>query len=184
MGSLVGLMYHFFRVKIITLLAEKRVHPNFSVPGINEVDIYQFDPSDLPTLSETNSDDQVWYFFVEPYYKYAKSKRVHRATGGGYWKITGKGCDVKDKGQVIGSKKTLVFCRRGATSKETETDWVMHEFYVKDSPQYEKNFVVCYIEKKRTKKSSVSTPDDGQPSLGLSSDFVSHVTENPSSEVR
>ncbi|KAJ0105328.1 hypothetical protein Patl1_17931 [Pistacia atlantica] len=140
MGSLVGLMYHLFRVKIITLLTEKRVHPDLFVPEINEVDIYQFDPYDLPALSETKSDDQVWYFFCEPHYKYANSKRAHRATGGGNWKITGRGCDVKDKGRVIGKKRTLVFCRRGSTSKEIKTDWVMHEFYIEDSPYYEVEF--------------------------------------------
>ncbi|XP_031277704.1 NAC domain-containing protein 86-like [Pistacia vera] len=183
MGSLVGLMYHLFRVKIITLLTEKRVHPDLFVPEINEVDIYQFDPYDLPALSETKSDDQVWYFFCEPHYKYANSKRAHRATGGGNWKITGRGCDVKDKGRVIGKKRTLVFCRRGSTSKEIKTDWVMHEFYIEDSPYYEKNFVVCYIEKTKKNKSSVSTPDDGQPSHSLSSHYESRVTENSSSEV-
>ncbi|XP_031266798.1 NAC domain-containing protein 86-like isoform X1 [Pistacia vera] len=183
MGSLVGLMYHLFRVKIITLLAEKRVHPDLFVPEINEVDIYQFDPYDLPALSETKSEDQVWYFFCEPHYKYANSKRAHRATGGGNWKITGRGCDVKDKGRVIGKKRTLVFCRRGSTSKEIKTDWVMHEFYIEDSPYYEKNFVVCYIEKTKKNKSSVSTPDDGQPSHSLSSHYESRVTENSSSEV-
>ncbi|XP_044485883.1 uncharacterized protein LOC123211313 isoform X5 [Mangifera indica] len=190
MGSLVGLAAHIMPVEIITLLAEKRIHPNRSVPWINEVDIYQFDPSDLPALSETNSENQVWYFFVERYYKSAKSQLTHRKTRGGNWKITGQRRYVKDKGKVIGSKKTLVFCRRGRTSEEIETDWAMHEFYVKDSPRFEKNFVVCYIGKKRRmkssvrrrKKSSVLTPDDGQPNLSLSSDYVTHVTENPSSE--
>ncbi|XP_031254913.1 putative NAC domain-containing protein 94 isoform X2 [Pistacia vera] len=159
MGSLVGLMYHLFRVKIITLLTEKRVHPDLFVPEINEVDIYQFDPYDLPALSETKSDDQVWYFFCEPHYKYANSKRAHRATGGGNWKITGRGCDVKDKGRVIGKKRTLVFCRRGSTSKEIKTDWVMHEFYIEDSPYYE-------VESQQTM------------SQHLISDSRKHITEN------
>ncbi|KAJ0105925.1 hypothetical protein Patl1_17917 [Pistacia atlantica] len=214
MGSLVGLMYHLFLVKIITLLTEKRVHPDLFVPEINEVDIYQFDPYDLPALSETKSDDQVWYIFCEPHYKYANSKRAHRATGGGNWKITGRGCDLKDKGRVIGKKRTLVFCRRGSTSKEIKTDWVMHEFYIEDSPYYEVYYFVrflllvpssflvgsieavlikiCYVWEiieefcfllHRKNKSSVSTPDDGQPSHSLSSHYESRVTENSSSEV-
>ncbi|KAJ0106168.1 hypothetical protein Patl1_17923 [Pistacia atlantica] len=135
MGSLVGLMYHLFRVKIITLLTEKRVHPDLFVPEINEVDIYQFDPYDL------------------------SSKRAHRATGGGNWKITGRGCDVKDKGRVIGKKRTLVFCRRGSISKEIKTDWVMHEFYIEDSPYYE-------VESQQTM------------SQHLISDSRKHITEN------
>ncbi|XP_031266802.1 NAC domain-containing protein 96-like isoform X1 [Pistacia vera] len=188
MGCLVGLMYYLFHVKIISLLEEKRIHPDFSDPDINEVDIYKFDPSALPGLSESDSDEQGWYFFCEPYYKYAKSKRASRRTDGGYWKITGRGCDVKNKsGQVIGSKKNLVFYRLGvgATSKEDKTDWVMHEFYVKDenNPRYKKDFVVCFIEKKSNNKSTVSTSDDGQPSDSLSSVSISHNTENPYTEV-
>ncbi|XP_044487152.1 NAC domain-containing protein 19-like isoform X2 [Mangifera indica] len=186
MDRLVGLMFYFFHVKIISLLEEKRLHPDFSHPSINEVDIYQFDPYDLPGLSESDSDEQGWYFFSEPYYKYAKSKRANRRTHGGYWKITGPGCFVKNKsGRVIGSKKNLVFYRLGGTSKGAKTDWVMHEFYVKDEsdPRYKKDFVICFIEKKSNNKSTVSTPDDGQPSESLSSNSVCKVTENPNTEV-
>ncbi|KAJ0105327.1 hypothetical protein Patl1_17930 [Pistacia atlantica] len=145
MGCLVGLMYYLFHVKIISLLEEKRIHPDFSDPDINEVDIYKFDPSDLPGLSESDSDEQGWYFFCEPYYKLGV----------------------------------------GGTSKEDKTDWVMHEFYVKDenNPRYKKDFVVCFIEKKSNNKSAVSTSDDGQPSDSLSSVSISHNTENPYTEV-
>ncbi|XP_044476460.1 NAC domain-containing protein 71-like [Mangifera indica] len=185
MGCLVGLMCYFFYMKIISLLEEKRIHPDFSDPEVNEVDIYEFDPSDLRGLSESDSDEQGWYFFCQPYYKYAKSKRANRRTPGGYWKITGRGCAVKNKsGQVIGSKKNLVFYRLGGSSKEVKTDWVMHEFYVKDEkdPRYQKDFVLCFIEKK-SNKSGVSTPDDGQLSDCLSSDCISQVTECPHIEV-
>ncbi|KAJ0106165.1 hypothetical protein Patl1_17926 [Pistacia atlantica] len=169
MGCLVGLMYYLFHVKIISLREEKRIHPDFSDPDINEVDIYKFDPSDLPGLSESDSDEQKWYFFCEPYYKYAKSKRASRRTDGGYWKITGRGCDVKNKsGQVIGSKKNLVFYRLGVggTCKEDKTDWVMHEFYVKDenNPRY----------KVESQTSS---------SHNLISDSGKNITENSFSEV-
>ncbi|KAJ0047852.1 hypothetical protein Pint_15332 [Pistacia integerrima] len=87
---------------------------------------------------ETKSDDRVWYFLREAHYKYANSKRAHRATKGGNWKITGRGCDVKDKGRVIGKKRTLVFCRRGSTSKECHHDTFslisFHQLYIYTRP--------------------------------------------------
>ncbi|XP_044476459.1 NAC domain-containing protein 1-like isoform X2 [Mangifera indica] len=194
MDRLVGLMCYFFDMKIISLLEKKRIHPDFSDPEVNQDDIYKFDPPNLPGLSESDSDEQGWYFFCEPYYKYAKSERVNRQTPGGYWTITGGGSDLRNKrGQVIGSKKILVFYL-GDSSNGVKTDWVMHEFYVKDKndPRYKKDFVLCFIErkpkkstnrKKKSNKSALSTPDDGQPRNSLSSVSVCQVAESPYIEV-
>ncbi|XP_044476458.1 NAC domain-containing protein 2-like isoform X1 [Mangifera indica] len=195
MDRLVGLMCYFFDMKIISLLEKKRIHPDFSDPEVNQDDIYKFDPPNLPGLSESDSDEQGWYFFCEPYYKYAKSERVNRQTPGGYWTITGGGSDLRNKrGQVIGSKKILVFYL-GDSSNGVKTDWVMHEFYVKDKndPRYKKDFVLCFIErkpkkstnrKKKSNKSALSTPDDGQPRNSLSSVSVCQVAESPYIEVK
>ncbi|XP_031277750.1 protein FEZ-like [Pistacia vera] len=136
MALLVGFMYHLLHIEIIRLLKKKRLDPHFSVPEINELNIYKLDPSELPGLSEIKSDEQVWSFFCEPDYKYANSKRANRKTGSGNWKITGKPLKVKDKtGKVIGSKKNLVYHKRVA-SKMVKTDWLMYEFSVKDSSRY------------------------------------------------
>ncbi|XP_044476452.1 uncharacterized protein LOC123203999 isoform X2 [Mangifera indica] len=192
MGCLVGLMCYFFDMKIISLLEKKRIHPDFSDPEVNDVDIYKFDPSDFPGLSESNSNEQGWYFFRERTFKYPTSKLVNRKTPGGYWKITGAGSDLWNKsGQVIGSKKILVFY----SSNGVKTDWIMHEFYVKDKndPRYKKDFVLCFIErkpenlnneKKKSNKSALSTPDDGQPRNSLSSVSISQVAESPYIEVK
>ncbi|KAJ0049207.1 hypothetical protein Pint_15321 [Pistacia integerrima] len=182
MGPLIGFMYRLLHIEIIRLLKKKRLDPCDCFPGINEVDIYKLDPSELPGLSETKSDEQVWNFFCEPYYKYANSKRANRKTRTGYWKITGKGCVVKDKSdKIIGSKETLVFYKHGCASKEAKTDWVMHEFYVKDNPLYKRDFAFCYIEKNPKSKSIISTPDDGESYHNLASD--SENTESLSTEV-
>lgn len=89
--------------------------------------------------SEIKSDEQVWNFFCKPDYKYANSKRANRITVNGYWKITGKPIEVKDKfGKVIGCKKTLVYhrCVDVASKMVKKTDWVMNEFSVEDSFRY------------------------------------------------
>ncbi|KAK9230177.1 hypothetical protein WN944_023144 [Citrus x changshan-huyou] len=75
--------------EIISLLKKKRLDPGFSVHTIKEIDFYSFDPWDLPRHSEIQGEEEVWYYYCERYYKYAKSKRAHRRTKSGYWKVTG-----------------------------------------------------------------------------------------------
>ena len=69
-----------------------------------------------------NSDDQVWYFFCSPNYKYSNSRRLDRTTKSGYWKVTGKDRKIQD----IAIKKTLVFYQ--GRPKGKRTNWVMHEY--------------------------------------------------------
>ncbi|XP_024957330.1 NAC domain-containing protein 5-like isoform X2 [Citrus sinensis] len=61
--------------------------------------------------SEIQGEEEVWYYYCEHYYKYAKSKRAHRRTKSGYWKVTGTGSDIKRKNstEVIGTKKIWPF---------------------------------------------------------------------------
>ncbi|KAK9190650.1 hypothetical protein WN943_019257 [Citrus x changshan-huyou] len=97
MDSLVGFRFHPTDEEIILLLTLKRFDPGFSVRTIKEIDLYSFEPWELPWHSEIQSEEEVWYFFCEPYYKYAKSKRAHRRTKEGYWKKTGNGSKIKRK---------------------------------------------------------------------------------------
>lgn len=88
--------------------------------------------------SDIQSDEEVWYFFCEPYYKYAESKRVHRRTKEGYWKKTGDGSKIKRRysTEVIGTKKILTFHRYDAAAKKAKTEWVIHEIAVEYDPDY------------------------------------------------
>lgn len=63
------------------------------------------------------------YFFSHVYRNVSK-----RAAGCGYWKSVGKGKQIiaSESNQVVGTRKTLVFCE-GKCSHETSTQWVMHE---------------------------------------------------------
>ncbi|KAH9769820.1 NAC domain-containing protein 100 [Citrus sinensis] len=164
MDSLVGFRFHPTDEEIILLLTLKRFDPGFSVRTIKEIDLYSFEPWELPWHSEIQSEEEVWYFFCEPYYKYAKSKRANRRTKEGYWKKTGNGSKIKRKysTEVIGTKKILSFLRDDTAAKKAKTEWVIHEIAVEDSPDYEKDFVVCRLERKRDKKHDVSKDQSSQ----------------------
>ncbi|KAJ9562673.1 hypothetical protein OSB04_007833 [Centaurea solstitialis] len=95
---------------------------------IKEIDIYKYDPWDLPKGS--NEGEKEWYFFCRRGRKYRNSIRPNRVTGSGFWKATGIDRPIYsgDGGSVcIGLKKSLVYYR-GSAGKGTKTEWMMHEF--------------------------------------------------------
>ncbi|KAJ4712224.1 NAC domain containing protein [Melia azedarach] len=144
MKSLPGFGFSPSNEQIIYYVEKKRLDPdNFSVHMIQEIDIYSYEPWDLPGMQV--SQEQMLYIFSEPYYKYNNSKRAHRRTSEGYWKSTGEGSKVNQ----IGRKRILSFYHHGS-----KTAWVMHEFYLvkKKDSHYKKDFVLCLIKKKRDNK--------------------------------
>ncbi|CAH2065458.1 unnamed protein product [Thlaspi arvense] len=97
-----------------------------SVEIIPEVDIYNFEPWDLPDKSVVKSDSE-WFFFCARGKKYPHGSQNRRATKMGYWKATGKERNVKSGSEVIGTKRTLVF-HIGRAPKGGRTEWSMHEY--------------------------------------------------------
>ncbi|XP_048554628.1 NAC domain-containing protein 102-like [Triticum urartu] len=97
------------------------------VPIIVHVDIYKFDPRDLP-FQAVYGDCQ-WYFFSPRDRKYPNGIRPNRAAGSGYWKATGTDKPIHEAatGQGVGVKKALVFYK-GRPPKGTKTAWIMHEY--------------------------------------------------------
>ncbi|CAJ1971316.1 unnamed protein product [Sphenostylis stenocarpa] len=95
---------------------------------IKQIDIYKYDPWDLPKASSVGEKE--WYFFCIRGRKYRNSIRPNRVTGSGFWKATGIDkpiYSVKEPHECIGLKKSLVYYR-GSAGKGTKTDWMMHEF--------------------------------------------------------
>jgi len=113
-------------------------------PVIAEVDIYKFDPWDLPAMAIFGEAE--WYFFSPRDRKYPNGVRPNRAAGSGYWKATGTDKPItlssssssgagsaaapdpsSDSRAMIGVKKALVFYK-GRPPKGLKTSWIMHEY--------------------------------------------------------
>uniref|UniRef100_A0A7N0ULQ1 NAC domain-containing protein n=1 Tax=Kalanchoe fedtschenkoi TaxID=63787 RepID=A0A7N0ULQ1_KALFE len=92
---------------------------------IPEVDIYKFDPWQLPDKAEVGENE--WYFFSPRDRKYPNGVRPNRATVSGYWKATGTDKAIHSGSKYVGVKKALVFYS-GRPPKGVKTDWIMHEY--------------------------------------------------------
>ncbi|CAH1425188.1 unnamed protein product [Lactuca virosa] len=69
---------------------------------IGEVDVYKWDPEELPGQSKLKSGDRQWFFFSPRDRKYPNGGRSSRATMNGYWKATGKDRIIKRKSFPVG----------------------------------------------------------------------------------
>lgn len=98
------------------------------VPIIAEVDLYKFNPWELPDKALFGHKE--WYFFTPRDRKYPNGSRPNRAAGRGYWKATGADKPVmqgKGSTRPLGIKKALVFYH-GKAPRGVKTDWIMHEY--------------------------------------------------------
>ncbi|KAK1262332.1 NAC domain-containing protein 74 [Acorus gramineus] len=119
---------------------------------IPEIDLYKYDPWELPDKSFLPKRDMEWFFFCPRDRKYPNGSRTNRATTAGYWKATGKDRKVVCQSSVTALRKTLVFYRGRAPAGD-RTDWVMHEYRLcEDVPQGCINFLggyaLCRVVKK------------------------------------
>ncbi|KAL5543794.1 hypothetical protein UlMin_007578 [Ulmus minor] len=128
-----GFRFHPTDEELIGFYLRRKVDKkSISLELIKHIDIYKYDPWDLPKASSTCGDKE-WYFFCKRGRKYKNSVRPNRVTGSGFWKATGIDKPVHSHGggegnnRCIGLKKTLVYYR-GSAGKGTKTDWMMHEF--------------------------------------------------------
>ncbi|KAE8651448.1 NAC domain-containing protein 71 [Cucumis sativus] len=116
------------------------------------IDLYKFDPWELPEKSFLPKRDMEWFFFCPRDRKYPNGSRTNRATKAGYWKATGKDRKINCQSSVMGYRKTLVFYR-GRAPLGDRMDWVMHEYRLCDdfshgTPNFKGAFALCRIVKK------------------------------------
>ncbi|KAF8077369.1 hypothetical protein N665_1043s0014 [Sinapis alba] len=159
---------------------------------IKQVDIYKYDPWDLPRVSSVGEKE--WYFFCMRGRKYRNSVRPNRVTGSGFWKATGIDKPVYSNLDCVGLKKSLVYYI-GSAGKGTKTDWMMHEFRLPstaktDSPiQQAEVWTLCRIFKRVTQQRNpnivqsnrkpVNTlADSCSKTSSLDSDHTSHRVVN------
>ncbi|KAJ0233890.1 NAC domain-containing protein 82 [Hirschfeldia incana] len=148
-----GFRFHPTDVELVRYYLKRKVlGKKLLVDAIAELDIYKFEPSDLPGMSFIKSGDLKWHFFCPREKKYSTGVRANRATACGYWKTTGKDRDVLCNGEVAGKIKTLVY-HFGKSPRGERTDWVMHEYRLEDKALTQKNvpqdtYVLCVLFKK------------------------------------
>nr|UBT01680.1 NAC transcription factor 76 [Litchi chinensis] len=133
--ELPGFRFHPTDQELVGFYLRRKVDKKpLRIELIKQIDIYKFDPWDLPKTS--TSPDKEGYFFCKRGRKYRNSIRPNRVTGSGFWKATGIDKQVYSHGgegpDCIGLKKTLVYYR-GSAGKGTKTDWMMHEFRLPSS---------------------------------------------------
>ncbi|CAA6658053.1 unnamed protein product [Spirodela intermedia] len=107
-----GFRFHPTDEELVGFYLRRKVERKpISIEIIKHVDIYKYDPWDLPRVNSHGNKE--WYFFCMR----GGSNRIDRPiyTGG------------SGGGDCIGLKKSLVYYR-GCAGKGTKTDWMMHEF--------------------------------------------------------
>ncbi|CAM6043085.1 unnamed protein product [Sphagnum compactum] len=171
------------------------------VAVITQLDIYKYDPWDLPKLATVGEKE--WFFFCPRDRKYRNSLRPNRVTDSGFWKATGTDRPIysTEGAKCIGLKKSLVFYK-GRAAKGVKTDWMMHEFRLPASTTdaahtltQNDGWAVCRIFKK-TKMSqkhkqigtgtshelASGTVDQPQESLGVQSQYLSVESKDQDSD--
>ncbi|KAL7101953.1 hypothetical protein ACP275_08G088300 [Erythranthe tilingii] len=109
---------------VVHYLCRKSAGQLISVPIIAEIDLYKFDPWQLPGMALYGEKE--WYFFSPRDRKYPNGSRPNRSAGTGYWKATGADKPV-GKPKTLGIKKALVFYA-GKAPRGVKTNWIMHEY--------------------------------------------------------
>ncbi|RDX82821.1 NAC transcription factor 25, partial [Mucuna pruriens] len=116
---------------VVHYLKRKAASSPLPVAIIADIDLYKFDPWELP--SKATFGDHEWYFFSPRDRKYPNGARPNRAATSGYWKATGtdKPILTSDGHLKVGVKKALVFYG-GKPPKGVKTNWIMHEYRLVD----------------------------------------------------
>ncbi|XP_040999518.1 NAC domain-containing protein 1-like [Juglans microcarpa x Juglans regia] len=167
--------------ELIIFYLEKKVwNQPLPINKIVEVNLYAYNPDFLAAKYKDYQEDQL-YIFTPRDRKYQNGRRPNRAAGDGYWKATGADRKIKSNGTIVGYRKALVFYI-GKAPKGKKTDWIMHEFRVKDSPCSERgsngmrldDWVLCRIYKKAVKSIKIQIEDNAPVMVGSTSLLDDH----------
>ncbi|XP_075478304.1 NAC domain-containing protein JA2L-like [Primulina tabacum] len=166
---------------LVQYLCRKVAGHQFSLQIIGDIDLYKFDPWDLP--SKAVFGEKEWYFFSPRDRKYPNGSRPNRVAGSGYWKATGTDKIITTQGRKVGIKKALVFYI-GKAPKGTKTNWIMHEYRLSESPRKSgtsrlDDWVLCRIYKKNSsgQKPAISGVQSKEYSHGSSSSCSSQYDD-------
>nr|QJD55561.1 transcription factor NAC10 [Fagopyrum tataricum] len=150
---------------------------------IPEVDIYKFDPWQLPEKAEFGEKE--WYFFTPRERKYPNGVRPNRAAVSGYWKATGTDKSIKSGSRSVGIKKSLVFYM-GRPPKGTKTEWIMHEYRLNQPISMHRpigsmrldDWVLCRIYRKRNAAKALNEQKDDVSAIKNEPSVISDGSED------
>ncbi|MQM21528.1 hypothetical protein Taro_054570 [Colocasia esculenta] len=130
-----GFRFHPTEEELVEFYLRRKVEgKRFNVELITYLDLYRYDPWELPALAAIGEKE--WFFYVPRDRKYRNGDRPNRVTTSGYWKATGADRLIRTEGsRSIGLKKTLVFYS-GKAPKGIRTSWIMNEYRL---PQTDKD---------------------------------------------
>ncbi|KAJ3681414.1 hypothetical protein LUZ60_015903 [Juncus effusus] len=122
-----GFRFHPTEEELIEFYLRRKVEgKTFNIDLIVSLDLYRYDPWELPALAAIGEKEL--FFYVPRDRKYRSGDRPNRVTPSGYWKATGADRMVRvDNNRSIGLKKTLVFYS-GKAPKGLRTSWIMNEY--------------------------------------------------------
>ncbi|KAE8705085.1 NAC domain-containing protein 72 [Hibiscus syriacus] len=122
-----GFRFHPTEEELVEFYLRRKVEDKrFNVELITFLDLYRYDPWELPALAAIGEKE--WFFYVPRDRKYRNGDRPNRVTTSGYWKATGADRMIRgEKSRSIGLKKTLVFYS-GKAPKGIRSSWIMNEY--------------------------------------------------------
>ncbi|KAJ4776109.1 hypothetical protein LUZ62_060366 [Rhynchospora pubera] len=122
-----GFRFHPTEEELIEFYLRRKVEgKHFNIELIASLDLYRYDPWELPALAAIGEKEL--FFYVPRDRKYRSGDRPNRVTPSGYWKATGADRMVRvENNRSIGLKKTLVFYS-GKAPKGIRTSWIMNEY--------------------------------------------------------
>uniref|UniRef100_A0A7N0UWI7 NAC domain-containing protein n=1 Tax=Kalanchoe fedtschenkoi TaxID=63787 RepID=A0A7N0UWI7_KALFE len=185
-----GFRFHPTDEELIDYYLKRKVEGlKIELEVIPVIDLYKYDPWELPELSFLPNMDMEWFFFCPRDRKYPHGSRTNRATRAGYWKATGKDRRIVcQSSSLVGYRKTLVFYR-GRAPQGDRMDWVMHEYRLSDDlpdtsgmPNAPGAFALCRVLKRSDKTYGSKNTVSGSRSRSMSSAIVSNEPSHLSTE--
>uniref|UniRef100_A0A7N0SXV6 NAC domain-containing protein n=1 Tax=Kalanchoe fedtschenkoi TaxID=63787 RepID=A0A7N0SXV6_KALFE len=176
-----GFRFHPTDEELVVHYLKKKVASSpLPVSIIAEVDLYKYDPWELP--GKATFGEHEWYFFSPRDRKYPNGARPNRAATSGYWKATGTDKPVMTASgtQKVGVKKALVFYG-GKPPRGVKSNWIMHEYRLVDNKTTSNNrhlafdlaskknslrlddWVLCRIYKKSNSSKGIMDNEDDRP---------------------
>ncbi|XP_050220354.1 NAC domain-containing protein 35 [Mercurialis annua] len=155
-----GFRFHPTEEELVEFYLRRKVEgKRFNVELITFLDLYRYDPWELPALAAIGEKE--WFFYVPRDRKYRNGDRPNRVTTSGYWKATGADRMIRSENcRSIGLKKTLVFYS-GKAPKGIRTSWIMNEYRLPhiDTERYQKAEIsLCRVYKRAGVEDHPSVP--------------------------